>query len=192
MADKTRWASVVSEVAGPAPLLGVILLQVGLPTGAIIPTLIAFATMAVVPYTITVWLAKAGRVSDRFVADRRQRTPILAGTLIVFAAGAVVVWLMNAPSQLRWLVVIVVAGLFVVTLVTVLWKVSVHATIAGFFAAMQVHLYGTWGLAGALVLAAVVWARLTLRAHTMAQLVVGSLLGVGMVCGYGAILTSSV
>jgi membrane-associated phospholipid phosphatase len=188
MASKTRWATVISEAAGPAPLLGVVLLEVGLAAAAIVPTLIAFFTMAVTPYAITVWLARAGRVSDRFVADRRQRVPILVGTLLVFVAGSVAIWLLNAPAQLRWLVVIVVAGLFVVTLITLIWKVSIHATIAAFFAAMQIFLFGAWGLVGSIVLAAVIWSRLTLRAHTVAQLVVGSLLGVAMVCGYGAVL----
>lgn len=172
-----RSADVISEIGGPAPLLTAMLLEVGLMAGAVLPTVVAVITMGVLPYAVTVALARAGRVGDRFVADRRQRTPILVGTLVVFVLGAVAVWALDSPAALRALVITAVCGLLVVTLITLFWKISVHATLAAMFAGLQIVLFGGWGLFGLFVLAAVLWGRHRLQAHTIAQLAAGTALG---------------
>ncbi|WP_295012087.1 hypothetical protein [uncultured Microbacterium sp.] len=182
--SKRRWAEVASEIGGPAQLLTILLLEVGWSSRSLVPTITAVVTMGVIPYGVTVWLARTGRVSDRFVRDRRQRTPILLGTLGIFVLGGGAVWLMGSPAPLRALVVVAGGGLVVVTLITVFWKVSVHATLAAFFAAMQIVLFGGWGAWGLVVLAAVLWARKALSAHSVAQLVAGTILGCGLAVAY--------
>lgn len=171
-------AEIVSEVGGPSPLLLIALLEVGLPHGAVLATIISIITMAVVPYLSTVWLARAGKLSSgRFVSDRRQRMPILVGTLVLVIAGAIASAVLGAPRELVWLSVLAVIALAVVTIVTLRWKISVHATIAVFFAGLQVVLFGPVGVVAAIIPACVVWARYRLRAHTMGQLAAGSVLG---------------
>lgn len=186
--NRRQLAETISEVGGPAPLLLVGVLQVGLSAGAVAGTVVAALTMGVVPYAVTLWLARAGAVTDRFVGDRRQRTLVLAGTLALFIGGATTVLLMGAPGPLRWLVLVATAGLALTTAITVVWKVSIHATLGAFFAGIQLLLLGVWGLYGILVLAGVVWARRALQAHTIAQLAAGVLLGAGLAGGYGALL----
>ncbi|MFK4788163.1 hypothetical protein [Microbacterium sp. ZW T5_56] len=185
---RDRIATVVSEIGGPSPLLLVGLLQVGLPTGAVLPTLISVLAMAVAPYAATIWLARAGRVDGRFVADRRQRMPILLATLVVVMAGAVAVALLRAPSSLVWLSVVAVAALMIVTVITLRWKISIHATIAAFFAGLQVALFGPIGLIAIAVPLLVMWARYRLRAHTAGQLVAGAALGGALALGYALLV----
>lgn len=184
--SRGRWAEVVSEVGGPAPLFTVMLLEVGLRSGAVLPTLLAAVTMGVLPYAVTVWLARAGKVSDRFVKDRRQRTPILLGTLVIFLSGAVALWAFGAPSELRAFVAVGTGGLLTVTVITLFWKVSVHATLAALFAGIQVVLFGAWGALGLAVLAGVLWARYHVRAHSISQLVAGTALGAGLAVCFAA------
>ncbi len=181
---RDRVATVISEIGGPSPLLLVGLLEVGLPTGAVLPTLISVFTMAVAPYGATIWLARAGKVDGRFVADRSQRMPILLATLVVVIAGAVAVVLLQAPSSLVRLSVAAVAALMIVMVITLRWKISIHATIAAFFAGLQVALFGPIGLIAMLIPLLVVWARYRLRAHTAGQLIAGLALGAALALSY--------
>lgn len=184
----SRLALVISEVAGPAPLVLIMMLEVGVQGADPVPTLVAALTMVVVPYGITIWLARTGRVSDRFVGDRHQRVIILAGTLLVFVAGATAVLLLGASASLRWLVITAVGGLLVVTIITTRWKVSIHATLAAFFASFQVVLFGAWGLLAVAIVVAVIWSRRVLQAHTWGQLAAGAGLGVAYAAAYVCLL----
>jgi len=134
-------------------------------------------TIAVLPYLSTVWMARAGKVSGRFVSDRRQRLPILLATIVVVVLGLVIALWMNAPPSLTVFALMAVIALLVVTIVTLAWKISIHATIAVFFAGLQIVLYGPIGVVAVVIPAAVAWARLELRAHTVAQLCAGGALG---------------
>lgn len=189
MSSKNRLASVISEIAGPAPLLGIGILEVGIRERSLVPTIIAVVTLALGPYLATVWMAHTGKVGDRFVADRRQRAPIFVGTLILVIAGLVALIAIHAPAGLVWMSGAAIAALVIVTVITFKWKISVHATIAGFFAGLQVVLFGPVGLIALVVPAAVCWARLKLGVHTKAQVLAGSLLGLVVSAGY-AFVTS--
>lgn len=186
-----RLAEVVSELGGPSPLLLVGLLQVGLPYGAIAPTLVGVVTMAIVPYLATIWMSRAGRLSDRFIADRKQRAPILVATLVLVILGAVAIWLMKAPPALTWLSLTAAVALVIITPITLVWKISIHATIAAFFAGLQIQLYGPIGLVAVIVPLTVAWARHRLRAHTPAQLLAGLALGALLAWGYAAVVSAS-
>lgn len=179
-----RVATWISEVGGPAPLLFVGLLEVGLRAGSVWPTIVAAITMAALPYAAMIWLARSGKVTDRFVKERSHRAPVLAGTLAVFVLGAIAAMLMGAPMGLMLVIAVAIAALVIVMAITLVWKISVHATLAAFFAGLQVHLFGWRGLFGLVVLAAVLWSRRALRVHTVGQLIAGSGLGVMMSVAY--------
>lgn len=179
-----RFAVWVSEIGGPAPLLFVGLLEVGLLAGSVAPTIVAATTMAAIPYAAMFGLARVGKVSDRFVKERSQRMPILAAVLVVFVLGAVSVMLMGAPARLLLVIAVAIAALVIVMAVTLAWKISVHATLAAFFAGLQVYLFGAWGALGFVLLAIVLWSRRALNAHTVAQLLAGSALGVTLLGTY--------
>lgn len=179
-------ASVVSEVAGPAPLLAIGLLQIGLPERSYVPTAIAIITMAVVPYLATILMSRAGKVSDRFVGDRSQRTPFLVGTLATVLIGLAALVILGAPTSLILVAGAAVLALLIVTAVTIKWKISIHTTIAAFFAVLQIVLYGPVGALAITVPVVVGWSRLRLSAHTPAQVVVGAVLGAVLGGGYAA------
>jgi hypothetical protein len=64
-----------------------------------------------------------------------------------------------------------------VAAVTLLWKASAHAAVAGHAAAAGLLVLGLPGVLFLLVLPAVLWSRVTAGAHTLAQALVGT--GVG-------------
>ena len=71
----------LSEIFAPPPLLVVLLLEVGFLeagwTGAGF-ALVAALFVAIGPYVAVIVLSRMGVVSDRFVANRKQRAPILS------------------------------------------------------------------------------------------------------------------
>lgn len=170
-------ASAVSEVAGPAPLLAIGLLQIGIPEQSYVPTAIAIVTMAVAPYLATILMSRAGKVSDRFVGDRSQRTPILIGTLATVLLGIAALVILEAPTSLILVAGVAVIALMIVTAITLRWKISIHTTIAAFFAVLQIVLYGPLGAAAIVIPVMVGWARLRLGAHTASQVIAGAVLG---------------
>lgn len=170
----------MSEVFGPAPLLTVAFVEAGLWVGsapgwwALLPIL----GVAVVPYLAMIWLARQGRVSDRFVGQRSQRLPILLGVLGVVFGVIVILLGVRAPWEVTSLTIASAVGLIVVMAVNVVWKLSIHMAIAAFVWLLQFTVMPWW--AAALLGLAVItlgWARIVVRAHTTAQVLVGVLAG---------------
>lgn len=75
------------------------------------------------------------------------------------------------------LVVAMLVGLVSSLLVTVVWQISIHMSVAGGTVMILLLVLGAPALPAALVAAAVGWSRLVLRAHTPAQLLAGTALG---------------
>jgi hypothetical protein len=138
----------------------------------------AFVILAVLlPLVYLAWLVRAGRVTDMDVRVREQRARPMMVTLGCGALGWAVMALGKADPLL-----LVVAGalwleLLLLHVITLRWKISVHCAVAAGVGTL------TWGLMGTAVplvlgLPLVAWSRLRLRRHTLAQTVVGSLLGI--------------
>jgi membrane-associated phospholipid phosphatase len=63
-------------------------------------------------------------------------------------------------------------------IVTLWWKISIHASSMAGAATMLTALYGTVMLPTFLLLILVSWSRVVLRRHTTAQVIAGSLLSI--------------
>ena len=75
---------------------------------------------------------------------------------------------------------ILVTMLAALTVITTVWKISLHAaTIAGLSSLLVVY-QGKWFVLGYLFLLPVVWSRLTLKQHSPNQLIAGTILGAGL------------
>jgi len=174
----------LSEAFAPPPLLVVLFLEVGIREADW--TGVGFALLAAVfvvigPYLAVIVMSRRGAVSDRFISNRRQRAPILLGVLLSIFAGLFLLIVLAAPRALVTAILCIAVGLIWVTVVSLFWKLSIHAAIAMFFAAAQVILWGPWGLAALFVPVSVGWSRVHLRAHTGPQVFAG--FGVGLIIG---------
>jgi len=75
---------------------------------------------------------------------------------------------------------VLVADLMALTVITLFWKISIHTTTLTALITLVAMFRGPLFLLAFLVVPAVCWARYTLRRHTLAQLVAGSIVGVGL------------
>lgn len=151
-----------------------------------------------VPAVGTALLLRAGLVQGTLeLRERQQRPlPLLLATACFGVAGLLLYQLPYAPDPLLQHMMIGMALAVLLTLlVSLYWKISAHGVGVGGAVALLALLYVgnpgntpvLWWLLGSIGLAgAVLWARLALEAHTLAQVWAGFGLGAGLVLGLGA------
>ncbi|WP_156756077.1 hypothetical protein [Actinokineospora pegani] len=181
--NAARLARAVSEVFAPAVVVLVLPLAVawsatgGSPLWTLVWGLEVALFSSVLPMAFIVRGARRGRWDTHHVRDREHRTvPLLFG-LASTLIGLLVLVVGGAPRQVPALSLAMLATLVVCIAITRRWKVSLHAAVAGGAVAMTTLLYGPWSLLLLAPLVAVGWSRVVLGEHTVAQVVVGTLLG---------------
>ncbi|SES16989.1 hypothetical protein SAMN04487818_10877 [Actinokineospora terrae] len=178
-----RVARVVSEVCSPAVVVLVLPLVVAWSAtgGDVARTLLWGLEVAlfssVLPMVFIVRGARAGRWDTHHVRDREHRFVPLAVGLGSTAVGIAILVVADAPPEVLALSLSMFATLTVCVAITRRWKVSLHAAVAGGAVAMVALLHGPWSLLLLLPVALVCWSRVVLGDHTVAQVVVGALVG---------------
>lgn len=178
-------ARVITEVTAPAVLAGALLVVVALDTAtsgtsAIVWGLLAALFAVAVPFAFIVSGARRGVWSTHHVNERERRPFVLTVALVSLLIGVLVLAAWSAPRELIALVVAMGAGLASVLAVSRVWKVSIHAAVAGGTTVVLALLFGPGLLAFGLVALAAAWSRTVLDDHTVAQVVVGLCLGAGV------------
>jgi len=130
----------------------------------------------VAPLVCVLCLYVAGAISDFDITDRAERLRVFMAFVVIYLLAAIVLTLMRAPLPL----IAITWGYWATALATMAitrwWKVSTHAFgIAGPFAVMFV-LFKWQPLPYVALVPLVCWARVYLRAHTIAQVVAGAAL----------------
>ncbi len=167
--------------AGSPPVMGLVLLLLILPrvsgprlwmwTGLYI------LLVMVAPLGFLLWQLHRGQVTDLDVHFRQQRTwsfaitclsLLLAWTAMAFSGAPPVLLLMVGTSLVQWL------ALFLITL---RWKISVHAASIAGTTLILVWGFGLAATPFVIVVPLVAWSRVKLRRHTPAQVIAGVLLG---------------
>lgn len=133
--------------------------------------------VCVLPLILLLLLVRLGKVTDHHVSNRKQRAPVLLMALASVAAGLVVLAAIDAPRSVVVMVLAIVAGIVVLAAVSPFWKISGHAAAISSSAIIAVLMLGPAWLPLVLLVPAVGWSRVVLRAHTLAQVVAGSLFG---------------
>ncbi|MGK5627235.1 hypothetical protein [Streptomyces sp. URMC 123] len=139
--------------------------------------LVAALFSAVIPVLFITWGQKRGHWGDRHVRRRQDRLVVIPGIMASVAAGIALMVLLGAPSEMTALVVAMLVTLVAILAITFAWKVSVHTAVSAGAVVMLALAYGPWVLPAFCLVALVGWSRVELRDHTLAQVVVGTLLG---------------
>lgn len=173
-----RW---LTEVFQPPVVVTLVLLispavQPGFP-GTLGYGALAALFVCVLPLILLLLLVRLGKVTDHHVSNRKQRAPVLLMALASVAAGLVVLAAIDAPRSVVVMVLAIVAGIVVLAAVSPFWKISGHAAAISSSAIIAVLMLGPAWLPLVLLIPAVGWSRVVLRAHTLAQVVAGSLFG---------------
>jgi membrane-associated phospholipid phosphatase len=133
--------------------------------------------VCVLPLFLLLVLVRQGKVTDHHVSDRRQRAPVLLMALASILAGLLVLTAAGAPRSVVVMVLAVVAGVVVLAGISPFWKISGHAAAVSSAAVIGVLMLGPAWLPLLLLIPAVGWSRVVLRAHSAAQVIAGSLFG---------------
>lgn len=121
---------------------------------------------------------RLGILSDIDVSRRSQRVgPFIFG-IVSATIGWIILSLMDGPRNLQTVMIITVFSGIIMMIITLWWKISMHASSLGGVAAMLTVLYGAVMLPLFVLLVLVSWSRVVLRRHTVSQVLAGSLAGI--------------
>lgn len=180
-------ARVVSIVGHPAVLMLVAALSVATAHGASVGQLRfiagALAILAAVVLGYSWYQVRAGRWTHVDASAKGERTSLNLFLAVILFAGAVVVWYLTRRPYMP--VALALSGALIATAMLIArWvKMSLHVAFAAFATVLL------WPLkiavvVGLLVTTALVWSRLILGRHVMADAVAGLLLGAAAGGGY--------
>lgn len=131
------------------------------------------------PSVLLLWAIRSKKISNWDISNRRQRVKALAIFLFIFAIDMVMIFIMNNAEMTKLFLFffITLIGFFCITL---FWKLSGHLSTAMIFIGILIYWYGWWWPL-LLVLPVLVWSRIVLKRHTIAQTIGGLLFGSAMV-----------
>ncbi len=146
------------------------------PDGAVLYVALELLAAAVVAGYVLL-LRRRRRVGDFWISTRAERLVPALVLLSTFVGLLVALTLFDAPRDLFLLTLSMGLASAAVAAITLFWKASAHCTVAGHAAAAGLLLLGTPGAIFVLALPLVVWSRVTLSAHTLAQTLAGTAVG---------------
>ncbi len=128
------------------------------------------------PMLFIFWLYATDRISDLDMSIREEREKVFFVFVMFYLAGTATLWLTHAPKLLVASMAGYTLATAVVQYITRYWKISTHAVgITAPLVALSL-LYGRQPLPFLVLIPMVCWARVYLRAHTIAQVVAGACL----------------
>jgi hypothetical protein len=175
-------ARLVTEVLAPAPTVAVLVLLVAWHSAPTTAEAVQWGVLAVLfvsamPFLYILRGVRRGRLTDHHVGLRQQRpVPLLIG-VVSMLVGLFLLAFWGAPRGLIALVAMVAVGMALSLLVTLVWKLSIHAAVVSGAVAVLVLVFGLPLLVLAPLVPLVCWARVAVRDHTPAQTVAGAVLG---------------
>lgn len=134
-----------------------------------------------VPWAALEVMRRKGIVSDVHVTRREQRKPVFAAAAVSIVVGIVVLLIAGAPPVVLVESASILAGLVVVAILSLRWKVSVHATMAAYAACRLAPFVPVVGIPLAVFFVVLVaWSRLKPGEHTPDQVLLGTSLGAAL------------
>ena len=177
--DSRGFAELVSLIFNPpivaAPaFLCLILLQ--RPANSLTLVLITVLIGALVPLGIVYGLSRRGIIPDLWASKRETRAIPFTGAICSYLIGTAGLVAAGAPAIITSLMLCYVGNTVIMMLISLRWKISVHAS--GITGPATALIYSLGMMAVPLLLLAlpVCWARIKLRSHTLAQVAAGALL----------------
>ena len=123
---------------------------------------------------------QSGKLSSFDAPIKEQRIELLAIAAIYYAIGFVLLWYMDAPPIVTGLMFCYAINTAIVWRITMAWKISIHMIgLGGPIVALWLAGY-KYPLMMGTTLVAVGASRLFLKAHTFPQVIVGTILAMGL------------
>jgi membrane-associated phospholipid phosphatase len=180
---RLRVARLVGELLSPPPILVALAMIVAwdsspTPGMAVVWGGIAAVFASVLPYALILRGVRRGRLSDRNISLREQRIRFGGVAIASILVGLAVLVAFDAPAEMVALLVSIAVGVACGWVITLWWKISVHAAIAAGAVTVLVLVSGTALLAAWPLVALIAWSRVEVGDHTPAQVLAGAALGI--------------
>jgi membrane-associated phospholipid phosphatase len=180
---RLRVARLVGELLSPPPILVVLALLVAwasspTPAMAVVWGTIAAVSASVLPYALILRGVRRGRLSDKNISLRAQRIRFAAVAIASILTGLAVLAAFDAPAEMVALQASIAVGVACGWVITLWWKISVHAAIAAGAATVLLLVFGPALLVVWPLVAVIAWSRVQVGDHTPAQVLAGVALGV--------------
>ena len=130
----------------------------------------------ILPLVGVVALLKMNLISDFYAPNRDERFIPFLITIFSYLLGTIYLILLQAPGPITALMACYLLNGIVLALITLKWKISIHASGITSPVTALVYLLGARLLPLFILLLPVIWARLELGAHSRMQLTVGAIL----------------
>ena len=130
------------------------------------------------PMLYVFWLYATDRISDLDMSIRAEREMVFSAFVIFYGIGAAALWFAHAPRLMIAAMLGYLLSTLVVQYITRYWKISTHALgITAPWIALTL-LYGRQPLPFVVLIPMVCWARVYLKAHSVAQVLAGAALAI--------------
>ena len=151
MIDKEKFAMCISRVLNPVFVLGVVIVLVSLEasgsgTWIVLCVLVALFFSVFAPWGVVLYMRRRGEISELFIPKRRDRLRPLFFYFASSWVGVGVLYLIHSPPALYALMVCVAVLSTLSLLITMQWKISLHAM--GLWAALWCGNRALWQLVG--------------------------------------------
>lgn len=173
-------ARVLTNVLNPFAIFTALFLFVALAESATWQALLYTGVELLAAATVAgyvLFMRRRSRVGDFWISAQAERLTPALFLLTAFVALLGALTLLGAPGNLFLLTLSMGLSSAAVAAVTLFFKASAHCTVAGHAATAGFLLLGSLGTIFAIALPLVIWARVTLGAHTALEALAGAAIG---------------
>lgn len=140
-------------------------------------TLLTTFFAVLMPLSVLVIWTRRTHAHDLDVSAKADRSqPLLVATVSYFI-GIAALLLVRAPLLTTIVMLGYAVGTLFIFLVNLRWKISIHAMGVAGPTTVLLYVFGAWGVLLGLLLPPVIWSRVYLKKHTVAQALAGALAG---------------
>ncbi len=143
----------------------------------------ALPILCLPPLAYVVWLVRIGELADIHMPDRRSRIKPLSVILGWSIAALLALHILGAPAVLIMVMIATMGYMMLMSAVTLFWKISFHSSAIAAAASIGIVAGGittSWSIVALMLIPLVGWARVSLRRHTLGQVLAGCAAGMGM------------
>lgn len=177
---KTKFAKITSNMTDALLISAIVFLIINyyLLDGIkfIIITIVSILFSVILPIIIIIIWSKF-KLTDKDIPNRKDRYIPLILAISSYIIGVVVLYSLNAPLITIGLMFCYISNTLTVLFINLFWKISIHSMgVTGPTTAL-IYTFGPMGAILGLLIPVVMWSRVYLKRHTMAQCIIGALLG---------------
>ena len=139
-------------------------------------SLISVAASILPVFGVIIYLVRSQKLESAFINVRKQRTKIYLLAGVCAGVGCVILYYLEAPKELIATFVAGLSAVVVFMCVNFWWKISLHTALISASVTILIILYGPIAVVTVVLIPLIVWARIELKYHSLAQAAAGALL----------------